>query len=467
MISITFNMSCYCNENIESICKMVGQHIYDNNKDTSTDPNEIIDAEINDSLFAYYSLEPSMFSKFNTIYPSTAFKLVLGGLQKISIGKIKPTRMGTLEIVSNLKDFITNYMANYIPNYVTNNLVKFREGTALNLEDNEVNLDKACSSLRPFRRIIGGNSKCKSSIKFLMKEANPKIANYNSEFIFSHNLNLVLNDKNYAKLLSDVAVSLLNDFKNMLLGSAPPSDNIFERIQEIALKLGHNASVAKEMTLTILGTYAIRGAGYYEMLEFDQKKFSSTGPGISMLILSSFVSYFDKVTFYKYKKLFSLPGDYMKTTCLYGKPYHFWMSAYLSYLANQKGKYDIETSFNASHLLGVAYEIAPKKKNSFDARGHYVYSILHAKTSSDVNIYNMKIDLVFNSLGAGFGLWKQGQETINADRVLEKSFQSGSKFPVLLLPAKVISVPSTLYLITAPHSYIDLIKNVILNPSKI
>ena len=269
-----------------------------------------------------------------------------------------------------------------------------------------------------------------------------------SQVIFSDLLTKVIFEEKYHQTLKTVALDLLSDSMAYLKNSRVPKRDIFERITTAALKSGLSPKRAKNVAFDILGAYAIRGAAYFDDNYVSRLK--NSGSGLSLLILSTTMSYFDKITFQKEGRSFSLPRTYLSTTCAYGKPYHFWMAAYMSNLALESGKLDQRKSFLASHLLGVGYELKNKAVD-FNGRDAYFDSVANTDRLDTVNVQNAKIDVVFNSFGAGFGVSNGTSKLLDGDAIIRKSLDSG------FIPL-VKAHPFQQWMnIVAPHAHINLI----------
>src|SRR5690606_21351541 len=75
---------------------------------------------------------------------------------------------------------------------------------------------------------------------------------------------------------------------------------------------------------------------------------------LSLAVISMGASVLDRMSI-ENKKMYSLPQE-IRTSCLYPKPYHFWMTAYLAYKLNQSGQ-SVSASAEAAYISDLGYQM--------------------------------------------------------------------------------------------------------------
>ncbi len=260
---------------------------------------------------------------------------------------------------------------------------------------------------------------CPQAFEAYMKRANLLHSGRNY-FLFPELLKKVLSNPVHQEVLISAVKILIHKSIEYLRSQKIPSNDIYHEITTVAQAKGLSITTAHSVALEILGAYSIRGAAYFnnEGREFLLHAKSS---GLSLLMLSTLISYFDKIKFYHAKKLYSLPSQYIQTTCHYGKPYRFWMGAYSSFVLMNKDRFTPRTSILVSHLASTGYELWMHA----NGRDDYFQRIVNARSIKNIDVRNAKLDVVMGSLGAGFGVSPLEHGQLNADLILKRSFRSG------------------------------------------
>ena len=170
--------------------------------------------------------------------------------------------------------------------------------------------------------------------------------------------------------------------------------HIFEDLVVAASQAGVKSKHGqRQMAWEVLGIYATRGASWSILTNaMNSKVYPSLA---AMMVFSAGISYLD---IFKHtegdRTYYSLPKN-IKAPCSYGKPYHFWMAAYLSHdLSNQKG-YDWKTSFYSTYLASVAYGFAAETSGRF--RNDFINETLDSFT-----VTSKRLSLMYQSAGAAF-----------------------------------------------------------------
>jgi hypothetical protein len=116
---------------------------------------------------------------------------------------------------------------------------------------------------------------------------------------------------------------------------------------------------------------------------------------IALDIISSAVPFLDQLSIESNQRPYSYPPQ-IKTTCSYGKPYHFWMAAFL---ANKLGK-QISDGMGAMYATYLA-EIGYQMRSVTQGRDPYRVFVVDA-----FDPYNnkMRVDIAFAAAGAIYGM---------------------------------------------------------------
>jgi len=399
LIALIISFNLFANTNVENVCTKVFT------KASGISENEVNHLEYTDTFF---SRAYNMFIRYN--HPSIyhGHKSFLQGLKLLASDlNIKATTQSkeeTLLLLDSLSKKIDSLKAS-----PDESLFIYEGDSNLDMSFKEQKAALACLSVKSF---FG----CKKAVMYLLDEASIKTNETSNEFIFSDLFEEVLLKDKHRDILGLVANSLIKDAKLWLESGVIPRDDIFERVLRF--------SGSYDQTIKILGAYSIRGAAIYS--DNLRTYLSDSKSGLSLLVISNFISYFDKIKFKYLKTSFSLPERFVSSRCLYGKPYHFWMASYMSYLASNDGEHSLKNSFMASHLLGVGYEMSKKTDDLFNGRASYYENIINAKSLNDINVQNAKTDIFFNTLGAAFGIRYQSKEAKNIDSAFKSMLLSGS-----------------------------------------
>jgi hypothetical protein len=115
--------------------------------------------------------------------------------------------------------------------------------------------------------------------------------------------------------------------------------------------VGKSETEARDRAFDVLGVYGTRGASMtiaYSLARAD------TAPVVAGLtFISSAMSYLDLVQ--PAGRYYSMPPA-TTGTCMYGKPYHFWMPAYFVHTIPGRLAVDVKEASIAAHIVGRVYE---------------------------------------------------------------------------------------------------------------
>lgn len=236
----------------------------------------------------------------------------------------------------------------------------------------------ACASYSLFH-----TQKCTSAFKEILRVMHP----VNEAYLFPV-LVEVLSDRDYVS----ASMMLAMQIQSKIARGGVPAGDLFSDSVEMFRKLGNDEARSTEKAFNLLAIYATHGPntpGYIR--DFITKSTSplwyslaAIGTGIPVLNSRSFHSGHP----YSYP-----PG--VTSTCDNGKPYHFWLSAFLArYSAKKTG--DPFAAQMASYMAEVGYQMRSR------TAGH---DRTHAFTVSTFDPANNKIrmDLAWAAAGAHFG----------------------------------------------------------------
>ena len=221
----------------------------------------------------------------------------------------------------------------------------------------------------------------------------------------------------YRQAAARLAIKIQNKIDNIA-----PTDtdahigNVFSDAIQSFLETGIDYNSARLFALRLLGFYGTRGASMRLLEEGTSRE--SWSMMTSLYIISTGMSVLDlyaaALTPYSY-------ADRVTSSCTHGRPYHFWLSAYLTQRLVALG-YNSSTAVKATHLIGSAYEFGGDrvgmKDNSHIYFGEF-FNPLNISTQQNIAI---------NDLGAQFGA---GINQLSLDNALLKIFQHAKPMPAL------------------------------------
>ena len=139
----------------------------------------------------------------------------------------------------------------------------------------------------------------------------------------------------------------------------------------------------------------------------------------SLHVLSLVISYLDAAQRSQRHGSYIFPAVY-RSSCLYGKPYHFWLAAYMSKYGYEQ-KFGKLRSFSLPVFLGAMYEIIA----DYNGR-EYSKIFLEGKYSVANNA--RRLDASMKILGAYYGIQHSTLEIPNnIDSLVLRSFNTAKK----------------------------------------
>lgn len=129
--------------------------------------------------------------------------------------------------------------------------------------------------------------------------------------------------------------------------------DIFTDIVDGYRAVGKSDAEAKRRALDVLGVYGTRGASMRIAYQLPELEIVPLVAAITFL--SSAMSYLDMIQ--PEGRYYSMPPSTVGT-CMYGKPYHFWMGAYFVYALTGGRIFDVSAkdAAIAAHIVGRVYE---------------------------------------------------------------------------------------------------------------
>jgi hypothetical protein len=192
--------------------------------------------------------------------------------------------------------------------------------------------------------------------------------------------------------------------------------NIFTDIHTAFIKSGFSNEEALNASMMLLGLYGSRGAAigvfYNSAYKTNYEVF------VAMSVISVGMNYLD--LFYNLNSgnsYFLPPG--VSSGCLYGKPYHFWLSAYLSRKMISQYKLSKEGAVLGTNIMANLYEFKPgtrdrKPTNTIFSDNDYLNSL--------------RMNTVYHWAGSIFGanINSERQNKIKIDESLSQMFEHQS-----------------------------------------
>jgi hypothetical protein len=160
----------------------------------------------------------------------------------------------------------------------------------------------------------------------------------------------VLTDARYQVALAKLSLTMSHKIQQLESNHLTPFENhnIYDDTIKAFSELGLTSKEVQNMTYNILGLYGSRGASVDFLRHFINQENYPTA--IMLQFIFTAISYLDSFKSLNLQTLYSLPQE-IKTSCDFGKPYHFWMSAYLSFKLKRKTLK--KSSLYGAHLMVI------------------------------------------------------------------------------------------------------------------
>jgi hypothetical protein len=164
-------------------------------------------------------------------------------------------------------------------------------------------------------------------------------------------LSAVLSDPLYRQALAKMSLSVIQSEESIARSS---KRDIYHDLVATFESLGVTALDAQNRALTVLAVFGARGASLESMTDIMHSEAAPVMAG--MFMVSAQLGQLDLLRYLNGLRPYSLPPS-VNFNCNYGRPYHFWMGAYLGAQMNEDG-FGAITSLLAVHIAGVGYEFA-------------------------------------------------------------------------------------------------------------
>lgn len=182
-------------------------------------------------------------------------------------------------------------------------------------------------------------------------------------------------------------------------------------------------NIVENMAWNILGIYGSQGP-FLEAMAEDYDALD-TGIGFALAYLSYLISAIDARNI-QYK-LYSLPNS-IKTKCVIGKPYHFWMSAFLAYKLRIQNNTARKSSLGSYDLGSIYLYIFGSNGRSNKTYG-WVKEILNNPNSIILN--DIRLSHALHAAGAVHGACLTTElcvrNTVDMDKLIDLSLKEVSK----------------------------------------
>lgn len=228
----------------------------------------------------------------------------------------------------------------------------------------------------------------------------------------------VFSDKRYVMPLLMLVKKLhLNLYSNQI-----SQKNVFTDLVDTFLEIENVSHTdAKKMAWNILGLYGSRGAslGWFS-LPYD---LSNSGLGYALAYFAYLISATDTLNLKNNGRLYSIPEKFI-TECAIGKPYHFWMSAFLAYKLKEKNISTID-AINAPFSLAQIYEYYLETNGRKMGDANRSFHLLEEEIDS-LELNSIRLGHILHAAGAAYGAGLKNKSK-NLDNILLLSIQKSKK----------------------------------------
>jgi len=282
----------------------------------------------------------------------------------------------------------------------------------------ETNYTKIAGACAEMGFIFNVND-CVSAVEKIKKLYLPSTIETNSfgGMIAIGNVSLML-PKLYVKLLSSEKISnglhhaakLVLEHAQVIARNQPLSEkaNLFDDLVAGFLRAGFTSIQAVDLTWESLAVIASTGPNLYSRLSGIQIPKVGYPAAVALSIIASTTPILD-LRGQIPNRMYSFPKG-IEVTCDSGKPYHFWMAAYLSRELRKTGA-SFEISSAAAYILQKGYQT----QNFGSRKGFGILGSTPLSPSSNV----VRMDLAYSTVGALFGAksFERSQNT-QAEKVI-------------------------------------------------
>jgi hypothetical protein len=235
---------------------------------------------------------------------------------------------------------------------------------------------------------------CLAAAAFLVEQSSPHEVG-GEQAAFVPLIRKVLIEPVYVKAAAKMAVKMMKKMEPVLAhpenfeSTSQNFGDFFEDMVSSFQEADPTASdqVNKDRAFDLLALYGTRGSGFSFFVYLSQKENLALSPSLN--IIAAAVNILNRASLYS-DKLYAFPS-FVKSHCAVGRPYHFWMAAYLARIAIKTGQFDKESIFSAIHALRVAYKLIGPSS---------VWQTFFIPELRLGYTFELQKDLVFGALGA-------------------------------------------------------------------
>lgn len=206
----------------------------------------------------------------------------------------------------------------------------------------------------------------------------------------------VVSDPAYVRGTIQAALKVIDRIETAEKSGSPAGD-FFSDMESAFIEAGNPPERAREMSWDLIAIYASRGASVDVLKPLMTKK--NAVFLASLYVISAGISYLDSFTT---GEAYSLPPT-VSSKCVTGKPYHFWLSSFLSRKLVQEGHGEAAAKI-AVHLAAVGYQFT-----EVTALGRDPSKPFTDKEVYSVNSNAIRVSLAHNAAGTVYGA-----ESLNA-----------------------------------------------------
>ncbi|MGZ3650701.1 MAG: hypothetical protein ACXWR1_01495 [Bdellovibrionota bacterium] len=261
---------------------------------------------------------------------------------------------------------------------------------------------------------------CPAALDKVMKMSMPAEDNISEIHLYRE----ILSDKKYDEGLRLAALKILNRSKAKNAGGA----NLFGDVKSSFMEAGASDHAAEEMTWKTMGLLATGGANLASRVFAMNTRPPNMPKKISLSVISTLMGHLDALSMDSGHP-YSYPPS-VHTSCDSGKPYHFWLTAYLAWELARTGT-SPKASAAAAFLGQKGYQMMsdtatrdPAKPMTEHFLGPYTNSI--------------RMDLAIASAGAAYGAnagGGRGNSSLDIDEGVKAVVRKSRPVP-LLTPAQ-------------------------------
>jgi hypothetical protein len=201
---------------------------------------------------------------------------------------------------------------------------------------------------------------CLAAAAYLVKLSSPTQIG-GEQASFPSLIKKVLNEPVYTKAMAIMATKLIAKLdpvlKNPTYFETHPKDfgDFYDDMVDSFAQADPHASQAQNIdrAFDIMALYGTRGAGFSFIVYLSQKENLSLSPSLN--IIATALNILNRASLGS-EKLYAFPS-FVQSTCADGRPYHFWMAAYLTRESAKTGQFKSLDIFAAVHALRVAYKL--------------------------------------------------------------------------------------------------------------